>query len=219
MIPGSSWDPVSVRWPERTSIQIERRYQRGNQGSVGKEAVFTNYMLNGHGFQSPTRGNSIFFERWMLWWTFVLLLCRVALSCLVFQSISYNQQYRLANMLLCTCMPNQLHPNISCNWYLDWALPSQDCPRIVCVRETMVSQGSQSHLDPIGGQWSVIVKHTYWSEHSNSENLHLWIIALCRPPTHPHTTMMVTIYLQSSIPLFIWKQKINTLNKRKKLLK
>ena len=182
-------------------------------------------MLDGDGFKSPTRGGSIFFERWMLWASCVMLLCSVALACLVFLSISYNQQYRLACRILRTWMPNQLYEestNINCNWYLDWRLPSQDCPRMVRVREKWLVSGDKDPRvtwDIIGGERTLIVKHKYWSEYWNSENLYIqqlcvyiymWCFTLpCACTTH--TPIMVTIHLQSSIPihgyLLSWKEK------------
>ena len=46
-----------------------------------KEAVFTNYMLDGRGFESPTRGNSISLKDECLG-RVVLRCCCVALPCL-----------------------------------------------------------------------------------------------------------------------------------------
>ena len=137
------------------------------QGSVVKEAVFINYMLDGCGFESPTWGNSISLKD-----ECCVNYVAVVLPCLVFVSISYNQQYSLASRILRTCMPNQFYQestNIDCNWYLDWTLPSQDCPRMVCVTGTMVGQwwqGSQSHL---GSYW--------WAANRNSEaHILKWVI-------------------------------------------
>ena len=68
------------------------------QGTVGKEAIFTNYMFDCQGFESPTRGNSISLKG--------ECFGRVELPWVV---ISYNQQYRLASRILRTCMPNQFY--------------------------------------------------------------------------------------------------------------